>query len=359
MFGALTFIFVLGVLVIVHEFGHFIVARAVGIRVEKFSVGFGPVIFGKKMGETEYCVSLLPLGGFVKLAGESADESTGKPWEFNSKNLLQKFAVVFAGPFMNALLSFVIFSAVFMLGQPVMTATIGKVLEGSPAQSAGLLAQDKVVAVDGAPVQYWEDLLKKIHETKGPLSFRVDRSGQLVDLAVTPTTREAKDIFGKATSTSFVGISPGSDVVYVKSPVFKSIQMGFDRVVMMTGMIFYSLWLLVTGTLPFKESLTGPIGIYFMTQSAAQMGAVYLFYFMASLSMSLFVLNLLPIPVLDGGHVLFIIIEKIKGSPLKDSFKEKMTQGGMVALLGLMAFVILQDVHRFAILDNILKFFKR
>ena len=125
----------------------------------------------------------------------------------------------------------------------------------------------------------------------------------------------------------------------------------------MTTTIFMSLGLMMTGAMPFKESMTGPIGIFFMTQKAAEMGVVYLLYFMGSLSVSLFVLNLLPIPVLDGGHVLFIVIEKIKGSPLKEVIKERMTQGGMVALLALMAFVMIQDVHRFSIFENILNFF--
>ena len=125
----------------------------------------------------------------------------------------------------------------------------------------------------------------------------------------------------------------------------------------MSSMIFYSLSLMITGALPFKDSMTGPIGIFFMTQEAAHRGVIYLFYFMGSLSVSLFVLNLLPIPVLDGGHVLFILVERLKGSPLKDSLKEKMTQGGMALLLLLMVFVIAQDVHRFAIIENIRNFF--
>ena len=125
----------------------------------------------------------------------------------------------------------------------------------------------------------------------------------------------------------------------------------------MSSMIFYSLGLMITGALPFKDSMTGPIGIFFMTQEAAHLGVIYLFYFMGSLSVSLFVLNLLPIPVLDGGHVLFILVEKLKGSPLKNSLKEKMTQGGMSLLLLLMVFVIFQDIHRFAIIDNVMKLF--
>lgn len=358
MSSALVFIFVLGVLVVIHEFGHFIVAKWVGIRVDKFSIGFGPVIFGKKIGGTEFCVSLLPLGGFVKMAGESPEESQGAVWEFNSKNLWQKFAVVFAGPLMNALLAFVIFAGVFMVGQPTLTTKVGKVMNDAPASKAGILEGDLITALDGKKVAIWEEALAIIQKSQNPVVFTVERQGTSREITVTPQVREAKDIFGKKAAIAFVGVAPSSEMIYIKNNFFKAVALGFERVWNMTLMIFYSLWLMITGAMSFKDSVTGPIGIFFMTQQAAQLGIIYLLYFMASLSVSLFVLNLLPIPVLDGGHVLFILIEKIKGSPLKDSVKEKMTQAGLVALLALMAFVIFQDVHRFSILENILKFFR-
>ena len=185
------------------------------------------------------------------------------------------------------------------------------------------------------------------------------RQGQTLAIAVTPKVNETGGLFGKKVMTSFVGVAPSNEMIYVKSSPLKAVYLGAERVWTMTIMIFYSLALMISGALPFKESLTGPIGIYFMTQAAAQMGLVYLFYFMGSLSVSLFLLNLLPIPVLDGGHVLFILIERLKGSPLKESIKEKMTQGGLAMLLVLMAFVIFQDVHRFAIVDNIKNLFSR
>ena len=357
MSSALVFMFVLGVLVVVHEFGHFIAAKSVGVRVEKFSIGFGPMIFGKQFGETEFCVSLLPLGGFVKLAGESPEECQGKPWEFNSKNLLQKFVIVFAGPFMNAFLAFAIFSMIYLVGQPVLSNKVGKVLDGTPAQAAGILPNDRVLAVNGQSVVYWEDILAQMHKNPEKVIFTIDRSGSKQEITITPKTQETKALFGKKVSISFVGIAPSSEMVYVKSAPLKAVILGADKVWKMSGMIFYSLGLMVTGAMPFKDSMTGPIGIFFMTKEAAQMGIIYLFYFMGSLSVSLFVLNLLPVPVLDGGHVLFILIEKAKGSPLKDSIKEKMTQGGMGLLLLLMAFVIFQDIHRFAIVENIVKLF--
>ncbi len=358
MSSGLIFLFVLGVLVVVHEFGHFIAAKAVGVRVEKFSIGFGPVIFGKKFGETDFCVSLLPLGGFVKLAGESPEESKGHAWEFNSKNLLQKFVIVFAGPFMNAFLSFVIFSSIYLVGQPTLSNKIGKILDGAPAQSAGLMENDRVLSVNGQTVTYWEDILKEIHKNPEKVFFSVQRADKVVNVLVTPKKQVTKSLFGKKLEVSFVGIAPSSEMLYIKSSPLQAIILGADRVWKLTSMIFYSLGLMITGAMAFKDSMTGPIGIFFMTKEAAQMGLIYLFYFMGSLSVSLFVLNLLPIPVLDGGHVLFILIEKIKGSPLKDSIKEKMTQGGMALLLLLMVFVIFQDMHRFSIIDNAMKLFK-
>lgn len=357
--SALVFIFVLGVLVVVHEFGHFIAAKRVGVRVEKFSIGFGPVIFGRQFGETYFAVSLLPLGGFVKLAGENPEEAKGHPWEFNSKNLLEKFIIVFAGPFMNAFLAFVIFSVIFLVGTPTMTTKVGKVMDATPAQAAGILEGDRITALDDKPVKTWEDLLEVIHKADRPVMFTVEREGQTLRFPVTPQLREVKDIFGRVNRLSFVGVAPSNEMIYVKNSPLKALVLGFDRVWTLTGMIFYSLGLMITGALPFKDSMTGPIGIFFMTQEAAKMGVLYLFYFMGSLSVSLFVLNLLPIPVLDGGHVLFILIEKIKGSPLKEKVKDRMTQGGLVLLLGLMVFVIFQDVHRFSIIENILKVFHK
>ncbi len=354
----LIFLLVLSLLVVVHEWGHFIVARLVGIRVEKFSIGFGPVIFGKKIGDTEYCFSLLPLGGFVKMAGENPTDASGAAWEFNSKSLLQKFAVVFAGPLMNAFLAFIIFWFIFMVGQPTMTTKIGKILPDSAAGAAGMLEGDKITAVDGAKVALWEELLKKLHENPQPtLVLTVERQGAVLEIPVMPKIRETRDIFGKVSKAAFLGVSPSSEMVHVKSNFFEAMKLAWERLWLMTATIFMSLGLMITGAMPFKESMTGPIGIFFMTQKAAEMGMVYLLYFTGSLSVSLFVLNLLPIPVLDGGHVLFILIEKIKGSPLKESVKEKMTQVGMFALLGLMVFVMFQDVSRFSIIEKTINFF--
>lgn len=360
MSNALVFISVLSILVVVHEFGHFLMAKMAGIRVERFSIGFGPVIFGKKIAGTEFVFSLLPLGGFVKMAGENPGEAEGKEWEFNSKPLVWKFLVVFAGPLMNALLAVVLFTGIFATGQPMLTAKVGKIMDDTPAKAAGLAQGDKILAVNGVSVVYWEDLLKEVRkDTEEVARLTIERDGAMREVLVTPKRQEVPTLFGKKKRISFIGIAPSAEVVYIKHPFADAMILGTERVIEMTGMILYSLVLMFTGAMSFKDSVTGPIGIYFMSGQAAQMGFSYLLYFMGSLSVSLFVLNLLPIPVLDGGHVLFILIEKLKGSPLKETVKERMTQGGMTVLLALMAFVIFQDVQKFSILENILKFIGR
>lgn len=357
MQSALSFIFVLGVLVVVHEFGHFIVARLVGIRAEKFSIGFGPKIFARKIGQTEFIVSLLPLGGFVKLAGESPEEAKGEADEFQAKPLWQRIAVVLAGPAMNALLAYVLFVFVFLIGQPTLTSKIGKVLADTPAQAAGIVEGDRIITVNGVEVSTWDQVLEQVHVQTGELRLSVDREGQLRDVDVTPMMREMPDLSGRMKKRAFLGVAPANEIIQVKSGFLAAWGLAAERVWEMTVMILASMWLMVTGALPFKDSMTGPIGIFFMTQQAAQMGFAYLLYFMGSLSVSLFVLNLLPIPVLDGGHLLFMLIEKLKGSPVSERLRERLTQGGMVLLLGLMAFVILQDLSRFSILENLMGLF--
>ena len=282
------------------------------------------------------------------MAGENPHESTGNPWEFNSKSLPQKAAVVLAGPFMNAFLAFLLFSLVCMIGQPRQTTTIQEVVADYPAQKAGLLAGDRITAVNGKEVVLWEDLLVEVRKSNGPIAFSLDRAGQPLEISVTPDTKGKMPV---------VGVIPSR--VIEKKGFFESFYWGGRYVWEMTKAILFSLRDMITGALPFKDSLAGPIGIFVMTGQAAHLGLVYLLSFTGSLSVSLFVLNLLPIPVLDGGHLLFIVIEKLKGSPLRESIKDRMTQGGLVLLLALMAFVIVQDLSRLTILQNLKTLFAR
>ena len=268
MSNAIVFILVLSILVVIHEFGHFLMAKLAGIKVERFSIGFGPVLFGKKIAGTEFVFSLLPFGGFVKMAGENPGESKGKEWEFNSKPLGWKFLVVFAGPFMNALLAVVLFTFVFATGQPMVTAKIGKIMPGSPAAASTLKVSDRVVSVNGHSVKYWEEVLREVRQSGEKIVLVVERDGVSKDVTVIPS-------FGsqmkppKKKAVPFIGIAPASEVVYIKHPFTRALVLAVKRVVGMAGMILYSFALMFSGALSFKDSMTGPIGIYFMTGQAA------------------------------------------------------------------------------------------
>ena len=353
MLHLVTFLFVLSILVIAHEFGHFLMARLVGIRVEKFSIGFGPVLVAKTWGQTQFCVSLLPLGGFVKLSGESTGESQGAAWEYSTKSFYQKAAVILAGPLMNALLAFFLFTAILATGEPTPTTKIGKVIPHMPAAEAGVLEGDRVLTINGKNVQYWQDLLAGIQKSEGKILLTLERAGKSVTLSVVPKGIAYGADVKHSVKMPFIGIASSGECVSIRHGAVESVALGAGRVWKLSAMLFSSLGLMISGVLPFKDSMAGPIGIFYMTGEAAARGVAYLFYFMGSLSVSLFVLNLLPIPVLDGGVIFFLIIEKIKGSPLKESVKEWLTQIGLVLLLILMGFVIFQDLNRYPVLKNL------
>jgi len=355
--GILLFAVVLSVLIVVHEWGHYFAAKRLGIRVERFSIGFGPVLFRLKPRETEFCVSLIPLGGYVKLAGEGPEDSKGEPWEFHTRPNHHKFLVVFAGPLLNAILAFFIFFAVYVIGQPVLTSQVGEVMEDYPAQQAGLLTGDRIIRVNGEDVRLWEDLLMQIHANKdGSFVLDVEREDRVIGLDLTPRMVKAKDIFGKERTVPRIGVMPSGETVVVKSSFFESFRLAALKVVILTKLILTALGLVVTGAMSFKESMAGPIGIYVMTQQAAQVGIVTLLDFVGRLSVSLFIINLLPIPVLDGGHLFFIGVESILRRPVSDRVKDIAMRLGLAFILALTIFVIYQDILKFGIWSHILSF---
>ena len=343
----------MSILVIVHEWGHYAFARLFGIPVQRFSIGFGPQIFKKKLGETEFCVSIIPFGGYVKLEGEEPKEATGNPREFSSRPAIQKIAVIFAGPFLNAVLAFVLFVCVYVVGHPAYSTVVGGLVDGYPAQAAGLLKGDRILTLNGKPIELWEDLLAGLQDARGPIALGVDRAGERISIEIQPKVEEAQTLLGKRIKTGRIGVLPSTELIYVKSPFPAAVRLGFQKVVFLTRIILASLGMIVTGQISVKESLTGPIGIYFMTEQAAHVGIIHLIYFTASLSVSLFVLNLLPIPVLDGGHLFFIILESIIRRPISDKIKERATQVGLYLLLAVAAFVIYQDLVKYGILDKV------
>ena len=345
----------------VHEFGHFIAAKRLGIRVEKFSFGFGPKLFSIKRGGTEYLISAIPLGGYIKMAGDEPGESlTGKSFEFLSRSIRERFLVIFAGPLLNYVLAFLIFSIIFMFGSPTLTTEVGSLLKDYPAEKSGLVVGDKVIKVDGKDVKYWEDMTEIIHKhLEGPIRLTIEKNGRISDVEIQPVIREVKDIFGKHTKIALLGIAPSQKIEKVRYGFFESFSKGFRKVVDLTAITYKAIWSIVTGRLSVKESMTGPIGIFIITGKAAEMGLIYLFHLMAMLSASLAIFNLLPLPVLDGGHILFLFVEKLRGKPLSVKAQESIANIGVGLLILLTVFIFYNDIIKFGIFDHIGKFFRR
>jgi regulator of sigma E protease len=355
------FLIVLSVLVIIHEFGHFIVAKKIGVRVEKFSFGFGPKIFSVKKGETEYLISAIPLGGYVKMAGDEPGEGlTGKSFEFLSRKIWERACVIFAGPLLNYILAFLIFSVIFMFGSPTLTTEVGSLLNDYPAANSGIVVGDKVIKVDGKDVKYWEDMTVLIHNhLEGDIELTVERNNNIRNFHIKPVIREMKDIFGKTNKIALLGIAPSQKIENVKYGFFESFGMGFKKLIDLTAITYRALWSIVTGKLSLKESMTGPIGIFIITGKAAQMGLIYLVHLMGLLSASLAIFNLLPLPVLDGGHILFLIIEKVRGKPLSLKSQEVIANIGMAFLILLTLFIFYSDIMKFGVFKGIAKFFHK
>ncbi len=359
MLSALAFIFVLGVLVLVHEFGHFIVAKLLGVRVEIFSIGFGKKLYGIKKGDTEYRISLVPLGGYIKLSGDNPEEKRdGQSWEFLSKTPGERAAIIAAGPVFNYIIAFLLFSFVFFVGVPNLTAKIGQLKDKYPAQMAGIHVGDRILSIDGQKVEFWDELSAIIYKkTEGKqISIKIQRQDEILDLSLTPKVEISKNIFGGDVKVGLIGIMPSEETKIVRYGIIESLRRGVDRVVTLTKITYFSLYRMAIGKMSVRQSLAGPVVIFKITGEAARLGFVYLLQIMAALSVSLAIINLFPIPVLDGGHLLFLLCEKIKGKPVSIKVQEIATRIGLSMLVVLMVFVFYNDLVRIGAFEKVLRF---
>jgi len=457
----LSFVIALGVLIFVHELGHFLVAKWMGVGVERFSLGFGPRLWSMRRGETEYCVSIVPLGGYVKMVGEEAhgedlvhpatdagaERRAGPDQAFNLKPLWARFAIVFAGPAMNFVLPAVIFAGIFAaVGVPVLPATIGRVLPqsaaaqaglilgdevlaldgqpirhcgeieqrvatsegrplrltlrrggaqrelsvtprrepaksvfgdatevwslgarsflapvigdvvaGMPAGAAGLRARDRIVALDGQPIQTWDELAEAISKLPGqPITLAVERDGQRQEITVTPAAVTERDPLGKETQVGRIGIAQASSQTFLRSNPISALGQGIQRTWDITALTALSIWKLATGSIP-ASNIGGPLQIGVVAGQQAQQGLVSYLGFLAIISVNLAILNLLPVPMLDGGHLLFFAIEAVLGRPLSLRKREIAQQVGLALLLMLMVFALFNDITRLLPVSRLFK----
>ena len=446
MTTVVAFVVVIGILILIHELGHFFVARWTGVGVERFSIGFGPVLLRWRGRETEYALSAIPMGGYVKMMGEESPLEGGTTPDYDPakafalKPLWARFLIVFAGPGMNLVLAVVIFAVMLAtMGRPVWPPVLGRVTEGGPAATAGLRTDDLVESVDGRPIKYWEDLERVLSRADGkPLALRVRRGGTEETVTVTPKLRtvtdsvfhEAREVWDMgagpqlpAVITSIAsnspaekaGLKPGDVVievagerVYVRDEVLDAIRSRpgktFELTVLrdgqpvkltvtpdavpekqvtggeivvgkiqavletktvqfepynpiaavghatqktweLTGLTIKGLWKLVSRQID-SSNIGGPIQIATEAGRQAKEGLPSLALFTAIISVNLAVLNLLPVPMLDGGHLFFFVIEAILGRPLSLQKREAAQRVGFVLLMLLMVYALYNDLVR-------------
>jgi regulator of sigma E protease len=350
----------LGVLIFVHELGHFLVAKRAGVGVQKFSLGFGPRIIGKKIGETEYLLSLIPLGGYVKLLGESSGEELSVEEEkksFMRQSVWKKIAIVAAGPFSNLLLAVLIFAVVNMIGLPALTSEIGNLQSGSAAQDAGIKTGDKITAIDGTAVTRWDQISEMISQSGGkPLVIATRRGDQSLSITVVPRLMKATNVFGEVVETYKIGISPSPTTVIERKNPLSALWTGLGQTWMISKLTVISIVKMFQGVVS-PKSLGGPILIAQIAGAQVREGIIHFVLFMAMLSINLAILNLLPIPVLDGGHLFFFLIELVTGREVKLRWREIAQQVGFVLLITLMVFVFMMDIDWFNIkfINDIIK----
>jgi len=347
---AIGIIIVLGVLIFFHELGHFLCAKAFGVGVEKFSLGFGPKLVGKSIGRTEYRISAIPLGGYVKMVGEQPDEEIDpddRPFSFTHKPVGRRMLIVAAGPLFNFFLAIVIFFMVFWAsGLMVLQPIVGEVKEESPAQTAGLESGDRIMRIGDAAVNDWSEMGELIRQSEGrALKVLVKRGDEQIEMRITPEQQSMENIFGEEQRRYVFGVTAAGETISKRIGPFAAFKESLVRTYLITKLTIVSVVKLVQGAVSVK-TLGGPIMIAQIAGEQVQQGAVNLLFFIALVSINLGILNLLPIPVLDGGHLLFFSIEAAIGRPVSLKTREIAQQVGILLLMMLMVFVFYNDIMR-------------
>jgi len=361
-----SFLFILTVIVFVHELGHYLVAKHNGVRVEVFSVGFGPELFGwNDRSGTRWKLSLLPLGGYVKMFGESGAAKTpdapemsaeDKAVSFHHKRVGQRAAIVAAGPIANFVLAIFILTAMFsIVGQPFTPTDVGAVQPGSAADRAGLRAGDVIRSIDGSRTERFEEVQRIVRMNPDvPLRMTVERDGREMTLTATPQRSELTDRFGNTEKVGMLGVSRTGSSAYTRYDPATALWRASQETFRMSLFTLQAVGQIVNGSRS-AEDLGGPIRIAQMSGQVAEGHIADVFWFLAVLSINLGLINLFPVPMLDGGHLMFYGIEALRGRPLSERVVECGFRVGLGLVLTLFVFVTYQDLMRF---EGVVAFFK-
>jgi regulator of sigma E protease len=352
-------ILLLGVLIFVHELGHLLFAKVLGVKVLRFSIGLGPSIVAFKPGDTEYVIAPIPFGGYIKMLGESTSmEDIGQDEEeplteedlaraFNRQPIWKRALITVAGASFNIVFAFLIYLFVFgAFGEPRYLPVAGEIMAESPAERAGLMEGDRIVSVDGEETKYWYDMTALIQESGGrELHFAIDRDGVIIDKYISPEMKKGKTLLGEDYESLMIGIKNPERVIMIDIGAGKALENAVRMTYRVGMLIFEVLIKLIERAIP-SDTVGGPVMIVQMAGKQAQKGFADFLFLMAAISVNLGVLNLLPIPVLDGGSLVFMAIEALRRKPLSEKSIMTAQKVGLALLLTLMVFVTYNDLVR-------------
>ena len=349
--STLAVILVFGGLILFHELGHFSVARMLGIGVPAFSLGFGPVIARYTRGKTEYRLSIIPFGGYVRLAGDTPDnelpEGFTEAESFNLRPAWHRMLVVLAGPLANILLAWLILTALFLAhGRTEVPPVVGELMPDSAALEAGMQPGDRIVSINGHDINYWRELKETV--TNGgdaPMDMVVDRGNTRLNLSVTPRIQVRKNLFGEEVRVPLIGITSTQETITIPLGGAGAAVAAAERTWEYGTIIMQALVKMIERVIP-AENIGGPIMIVQMISQQAEYGLASVLAIAAMLSVNLGLINLLPIPVLDGGHVLFLAIEMITRRKLNERAQNMALRIGVLVLFSIMGLAIFNDLHR-------------
>ena len=346
--GTITFLLVLSFLVFFHELGHFLAARYFGVKVYVFSIGFGKQLYAKEWKGTTWQFALVPLGGYVKMKGQ--DDSKPSLVEdgndsYNTKKPWQRIIILFAGPFANFILAAILYFSIAMMGATTWAAQVGQVQENSPAFHAGILPNDEIIKINDTEIKSWDEIGKTIVNSDGALKFFIKRDGLIIAKTINPHVSDSENMFREKIKKRMIGISPSGKVIKLDLSFTESLLYAYEKTLLSSSMIFQGVQKLIQGAIPSSE-VGGVISIGKVISDASESSIIALFAITALISVNLGVLNLLPIPALDGGHIMFNLYELITRRKPSDQVFMFLTIMGWVILGSLMLLGIYNDINR-------------
>lgn len=350
MISVIYAIIALGILIFVHELGHYLVARMANVKILTFALGFGKKLFSFRKGETEYALCAVPLGGYVKLLGESPDDEIPEeeiPRSYSHKPPIVRMAIAFSGPFFNILFAAFLFFVIFASGHSVLSTKVGNIEKGFPADLAGIKLGDIISSIEGQPIEEWAELMDIMAKSQlKPMKFGIKRGNEQLDITVTPKEVEGKNVFGETISRKVIGVVASNQLLQRQETLSGAASKAVIQTWNLSEITVLGMWKLIKGSIS-PKNIGGPLLILDAAGKQAKEGKKNFVFFIAIISINLAVVNLLPIPILDGGHILFYVIEIVTRRKVPQHAQEVAQKVGLGILIAIMALAFFNDITRF------------